>query len=1268
MQQGSATTHAIIFTVGAEKEKIEGTASQLAEDAATLIRVRNRFSNTPDSRLPNVMTALLPKLFHRLEGYSQLSMTSPPLTAGATSSISATSLVATDQRSNPEIMNLNQMHLSNSGSLNMYKKRAQEDIFGILSNAMERLRGNSTLPTATLVSALLPFIRSPHPVVCTWALAFLQVSLPRVSIESIDRTTIACLMTSLAEIHHDLILVDYSYDGGDADGEDDTIAPSVVVALETRWIRISWLLLDSIMIYSGHRPLVDWDAETFDPRQSQGEEHGTPSSQQTQHQHAIYRKALAEETFKEVHPLLSTGSQKNRDTGIAIMNLFLDLILFWPGEASSSLETGLSASGLTRINFRSKISANGTGAEVEQEQNRARLRREQHPGLPAQFQRHMRPRSVALNKWSDMSKVYLRYLKLACFKFAVWKPEGAPHYSGHQRDRALFLSILAANQDSMHGREAMGYINRRNDIHGTAPVSISVATSTLILILGETGASPILDKFEEQYGTGCWEEILGPRTKNKASQRPALPWGVSSRAAGYLLKAPLQWERDPAMDEAYSTLLIELALGLSKEVETDRKFLSIQLLACFVEQLQSSPAVLPDIFVAIVAVLKVVVDQGASDNDDLRNTPPRPGQQPLGVPAPFNHRNDLNRLLQSHRQSLKRKTMKHDGAIKARQETYKLIPRLSKLMFACESNRPFEIPNLLLQCAVHEDRLLEHYVVEALDASLSEYVRMLDAGLEGGCIEEDETLTSFRLGATTLLPSLVEATCSEVVAARSVGMEWIAKLLVKMDPEAALYLASRLVDDENRHVAKVAQCVLNSNPCIKVEEVSDSIVWFGGGEGEDLLSPIQAEINHRISQLADTLRLSRDEARIILLHHGFSIMKAASAYKQDSQTIRDLCGFVCSDNIAMEQAGEVWFCGICYEDMDSSNGYSLGCGHYFCDNCWKSYVVDASENCKSTAMTFLDLRCPQHHCNALVTKSLMNRTVPYLLPKWNEALLQTFIEIDHSYRFCPGPDCGCVAVASPSSRQRAFRTATCESCSTSFCFQCGEVPHAPATCSDMRAWGTLMGSSGFWIKQNSKPCPGCNAPIEKNTGCNHMKCSKCQTDFCWLCLALLNHHMESHICNRYDPADSAENDFERHALFTASRYHAHDEAELFALSQSNNHQPHKLIEAFWFLDEDEDPEILCEALRIIVKARSFLKYSYVASFGLRKDPKRLKIHEGHHSCLEVFTERLSQLAETNLQRLYLEEGERGVKSHFRRLAFYTISVVRYTERITDLAL
>lgn len=194
-------------------------------------------------------------------------------------------------------------------------------------------------------------------------------------------------------------------------------------------------------------------------------------------------------------------------------------------------------------------------------------------------------------------------------------------------------------------------------------------------------------------------------------------------------------------------------------------------------------------------------------------------------------------------------------------------------------------------------------------------------------------------------------------------------------------------------------------------------------------------------------------------------------------------------------------------------------------------------------------------------------------------------------------------------------------------------------------------------------CPGCNVPIEKNQGCNHIQCSHCKTDFCWLCLKILNSHLEPHTCNRYDSRDSGEDDFERQALFTFTRYEAHDTAAEFTRNQYKNFDPEKFSAAFWFLNEDSDLEIMDNALKTLLAGREFLKNSYVAMLGLRDDEKRLKLHEDHHGCLEMFTERLSQLTETNLHRLYTLQGHWGIRLHFRKLAFYTASVTKYTERM-----
>lgn len=43
-----------------------------------------------------------------------------------------------------------------------------------------------------------------------------------------------------------------------------------------------------------------------------------------------------------------------------------------------------------------------------------------------------------------------------------------------------------------------------------------------------------------------------------------------------------------------------------------------------------------------------------------------------------------------------------------------------------------------------------------------------------------------------------------------------------------------------------------------------------------------------------------------------------------------------------------------------------------------------------------------------------------------------------------------------------------------------------------------------WLVDNSKTCPRCHTHIQKSEGCNKMHCSKCRTNFCWLCGKILD--------------------------------------------------------------------------------------------------------------------------------------------------------------------
>jgi len=50
----------------------------------------------------------------------------------------------------------------------------------------------------------------------------------------------------------------------------------------------------------------------------------------------------------------------------------------------------------------------------------------------------------------------------------------------------------------------------------------------------------------------------------------------------------------------------------------------------------------------------------------------------------------------------------------------------------------------------------------------------------------------------------------------------------------------------------------------------------------------------------------------------------------------------------------------------------------------------------------------------------------------------------------------------------------------------------------------------------ANPCPYCNVWIEKNQGCNHMTCTNCRFEFCWLCKGTYQNHNYVKCSNQSD--------------------------------------------------------------------------------------------------------------------------------------------------------
>jgi ariadne-1 len=149
------------------------------------------------------------------------------------------------------------------------------------------------------------------------------------------------------------------------------------------------------------------------------------------------------------------------------------------------------------------------------------------------------------------------------------------------------------------------------------------------------------------------------------------------------------------------------------------------------------------------------------------------------------------------------------------------------------------------------------------------------------------------------------------------------------------------------------------------------------------------------------------------------------------------------------------------------------------------------------------------------------------IAKYDAFALRSFIEDNRAMAWCTGANCEaavqCLVERGPDEPLDVLCA-----CTTTFCFNCKEEAHRPVGCDTVRRWVTKNSAESEnlnWILANTKPCPKCHRPIEKNQGCMHMTCSQCRHEFCWLCNGPWGEHGERtggfYACNRFEVAKKA---------------------------------------------------------------------------------------------------------------------------------------------------
>ena len=193
-------------------------------------------------------------------------------------------------------------------------------------------------------------------------------------------------------------------------------------------------------------------------------------------------------------------------------------------------------------------------------------------------------------------------------------------------------------------------------------------------------------------------------------------------------------------------------------------------------------------------------------------------------------------------------------------------------------------------------------------------------------------------------------------------------------------------------------------------------------------------------------------------------------------------------------------CSCCYEVCPRSAFLRLECGHdVYCRDCL-NHLVDNSLKEKDTEAA----RC---FCGAPFTEQDIKEITnsPDKVVQFLDVLAVKRLASKKNIHYCTTPDCqyrylykqipGC------------FHRVECPLCRVAYCANCGVDHDAMVMCGGVKV--NLSKEDSFWLIEHTRLCPFCSHSVEKNGGCDQVRCSNCKNFFCFNCLEKDSQH---HYC------------------------------------------------------------------------------------------------------------------------------------------------------------
>ena len=189
-------------------------------------------------------------------------------------------------------------------------------------------------------------------------------------------------------------------------------------------------------------------------------------------------------------------------------------------------------------------------------------------------------------------------------------------------------------------------------------------------------------------------------------------------------------------------------------------------------------------------------------------------------------------------------------------------------------------------------------------------------------------------------------------------------------------------------------------------------------------------------------------------------------------------------------------CKICEDLLENNILNDINkcpkCKSYFCSECLYEHAKELVKNGKT-------IGCPncfdEYNDDKVMTIFNFNKNdeeeINNLKYLYKKNKLKFFVLSNPDLVFCPIANCDGYAKKNSSTLKHICNNGH------EFCIRCGEFWHQNGNCQEDEVMDELFRE--YCAKLRLKDCPSCGIATFKKDGCNHITCSYCRQNWCWIC-------------------------------------------------------------------------------------------------------------------------------------------------------------------------